>query len=202
MFPITDGKNDGPCFVELVTSRDGKHWQREEEPRPRLLDVGKPGTWDDGMVFTPNHPLVEGDTIKLFYGGFDETHGADKARACIGVATLRKDGFASLQAGESEGTVKTSLLDGVAGALSVNYAVRDGGAVRVEVLALKGSTIPGYGLDDCIPLTGDSVSERVRWKGHDTLPETSAPIRLRFVMTKADLYAIDAGPKARVVIPL
>lgn len=200
MFPITNGENDGPCFVELATCRDGKHWQREEEPRPRLLDVGKPGTWDDGMVFTPNHPLVEGDTIKLFYGGFDETHGAGKARACIGLATLRKDGFASLHAGESEGTVETSLLDGTAGALSVNYAVRDGGGVRVEVLARNGLTVPGYGLDDCVPLNGDSVSERVQWKGLDTLPQTSAPIRLRFVMTKADLYSFNAGSKARVVL--
>ena len=77
VFRITDGTNDGPIFVEMVTSRDGVNWTRQEEPRTPVLPTGPKGAWDRGMVFTPNHPLVENDRIRLYYGGFDVTHGAD-----------------------------------------------------------------------------------------------------------------------------
>ena len=85
IFNITDGNSDGPIYPELVSSRDGLHWTRQEAPngyRTPLLSLGVEGTWDDGMIFTPNHPLVEGDEKKLFYGGFDETHGASTAKRC------------------------------------------------------------------------------------------------------------------------
>ncbi|MCP4643691.1 MAG: hypothetical protein GY851_24810 [bacterium] len=192
MFPITDGGNDGPCFVELVTSRDGKNWERQEQREHKLLPLGDAGTWDDGMVFTPNHPLVEGDTIKLFYGGFDVTHGSGAGRGCVGIATLRKDGFAWLRAGES-GIVTTKPLTGTSGRLAVNYAAK-GGALRVEVTDAAGHVIPGYGRNDCAPLTGDSVDEQVRWKEHENLPETDGAIRLRFVMNQASLYSFNGGP--------
>jgi len=54
------------------------------------------------MVFTATHPLKEGDTLKLYYGGFDYPHAQPKYwHAKIGLATLRKDGFASLDAGSA-----------------------------------------------------------------------------------------------------
>lgn len=196
VFPITDGKNDGPIFVELVSSRDGINWVRQEKPRTPILPLGPDGAWDDGMIFTTNHPLVEGDTIRLYYGGFDVTHGVDGGRASVGLATLRKDGFASLDAGSETATVTTRKLTGTAGTLRVNCKA-DGGWLKVEVLDDAGKAVPGYGRDDCGPLTGDAVDKPVTWKRHDRLPETKGPLRLRFVFRNASLYSFAAGDDMR-----
>ena len=197
LFPITDGKNDGPIFVELVSSHDGVKWTRQEKPRIPILPLGKDGEWDDGMLFTTNHPLVEGDTIKLYYGGFDVTHGVGGGNAAIGLATLRKDGFASLDASATEGVITTKDLIGAGGPLAVNYAATNG-VLRVEVLDEDGNAIPGYSRDDCDPLTGDSVNQTVTWGGLRELPQTKKPLRLRFLLRNASLYSFSAGDGARI----
>ncbi len=200
VFPITNGRNDGPIFVELVSSRDGLHWTRQDPPRTPILALGADGAWDDGMVFTTNHPLVEGDTIKLYYGGFDVTHSAGKATAGVGLATLRKDGFASLDADATTGTVTTRALQRVRGPLRVNYRA-SGGWVKVEVLDAAGKVVPGYGRGECIALTGDSVDAPVRWKTKALLPERDAPHRLRFILQQASLYSFAAGDSVEVLEP-
>ncbi|MBN1346722.1 MAG: hypothetical protein JXQ73_28790 [Phycisphaerae bacterium] len=200
IFRITDGKNDGPIFVELVSSRDGINWVRQEPPRAPILPTGPNGAWDDGMIFTTNHPLVEGDTIKLWYGGFDVGHGAGKATASVGLATLRKDGFASLDAGDTPGTVTTHELTGARGILRANYKANDGW-LKAEVLDESGKVVPGYSRDDSTPLTGDSVDHPVAWKAHKTLPETQTRIRLRFVLKNASIYSFAAGDGVKPLIP-
>lgn len=199
IFRATDdeGYLVGPVHVELATSRDGIHWQREDGDRPAILPLGKPGSWEDGMVYTPNQPLVEGDTIKLFYGGFDEEH-SRPMHGKIGLATLRKDGFASLEAGDKEGTVLTRRLAGAAGVLLVNAAASKGW-LKVEVLDADGKALPGYGLDDCTPLTGDGVGQIVAWGDKKELPSGMSPLRLRFVMKSAALYSFMAGDAVKVL---
>ncbi len=197
VFRITAKGDDGPIFVELVTSRDGKNWTRQEAPRTPILPLGPEGTWDDGMLFTTNHPLVEGDTIKLYYGGFDGTHKDDNAKAAIGFAMLRKDGFASLDAGAEEGRITTTTLRNTGGALAVNHAAR-GGSLRVEVLDEQGAVIDGYSREDCLPLTGDSTSETLRWKSKAILPAKPETIQLRFILQNASLYSYEVSPNAGV----
>jgi len=197
MFPITDGKNDGPIFVELVTSHDGVHWARQEEPRPPMLPLGPEGAWDDGMLFTPNHPLVEQGLIKLYYGGFDSTHGKDGGNAAVGLATLRKDGFASLDAGEEEGTVTTKPLAGATDSLAVNYRAENGW-LKVELLDEQGKVLPGYGREDCVALKSDSVNAPVSWRGTSKLPKPGKPLRIRFILCNAELYSFNVGDGVEV----
>ncbi len=198
MFPITNGKNDGPIFVELVTSHDGKYWERQEEPRPPILALGPQGSWDDGMLFTPNHPLVEGGLLKLYYGGFDVTHGHDGGKAAVGLATLRKDGFASLDAGDEEGTITTKPLAGFAGRLGVNYHAENGW-VKAELLDEAGQVLPGYSRQACVALDGDSIDAHVSWRGAPQLAETGKPLRIRFILRNAALYSFRAGDNAAVL---
>ncbi len=193
IFRITAKGDDGPVFVELVSSRDGVHWTRQDAPRPPVLPLGPAGTWDSGMIYTANHPLVEGDTIRLYYGGFDATHAANDAKAAIGLATLRKDGFASLDAGAEGGSVTTAPLRSSGAPLAVNYAARDGGSLCVEVVNDRGTVVEGYGRDDCLPLSGDSVNQPVSWKTHTALPENADTVRLRFLLQSASLYSYNAG---------
>lgn len=196
IFRATDaeGYYVGPCFVELVSSRDGVHWTREEGDRPPLLPLGAGGAWDDGMVFTARAPIVEGDIIKLWYGGFDQVHGfpLTQTAGSIGLATLRKDGFASLDAGPAVGLISTRTVTGAAGSLRVNYRAA-GGWLKVEVLDPGGDVLPGYSQADCAPLTGDSVNQLVTWTTHAELPAEPSTFRLRFILQNASLYSFMAG---------
>lgn len=202
VFRATDeeeGYFDGPIYCELVTSRDGVHWLREEGDRPAILDVGPKNAWDDGMVFSATQPLVVNNEVWLYYGGTDGEHAAKEPwHSGIGLATLRKDGFASLDAGSDAGTITTKPLSGARGALHVNCAAAAGGSVRVEVLDAKGNVVPGYGRDDCKAVSGDAIDATVTWAGRKELPAAS-PLRLRFVLQNASLYSFMAGPDVKVL---
>ena len=193
IFRITNGESDGPIFCELVSSRDGINWARSEGDRVPILSLGEAGSWDDGMIQTLNYPLLEHDTIKVFYGGFDQTHGFRRGAAAVGLATLRKDGFVSLEAGSVTGTVTTKPLRNLEGELRLNANAR-GGEVRVELLDEEGVALSGFGGDDCQPLERDGVSQRIIWgPERDLIPASEKPRRLRFLMKNASLYSFMAG---------
>ena len=147
------------------------------------------------MIFTTNQPLVEGDTINLYYGGFNATHAASTAQAAIGLATLRKDGFVSLDAGAQAGSITTTPLRTSGGPLAVNYIARDG-LLQVEILDDNGADLDGYGREDCLPLPGDSVGQPVLWKSRNTLPATPDNIRLWFILRNASLYSFGKRNRA------
>ncbi len=203
-----EGYFHGPLWLELVSSRDGIHWLREEvdtsvrgpyvlqeTSRPPLLDIGKYREFDRGMVIAPPAVLV-GDELWVYYTGYDEEHDLLPYRSAIGLAKMRKDGFASLDANEVPGEVVTKRFVGVGGSLQVNYNAR-GGALRVELLDADGRVIPGYGRDDCEPLTGNTVRQVVTWKDKKQLPTEPETVRFRFLLDRARLYSFNAGENAR-----
>ncbi|NLX20620.1 MAG: hypothetical protein GXY55_02970 [Phycisphaerae bacterium] len=202
VFRATDpeGYHDGPIFVELVTSHDGVNWLRQEGNRPPILELGPPRSWDDGMLFTTNHPIVEGNTIRLYYGGCDGLHAGPISSwiAGIGLATLRKDGFASLDAGSTPGTVITKRLANVQGPLRVN-ANAAGGSLAVEVLDEQGNAVPGYAAADCLVLQADAVDTTISWTGYTELPTSYPTILLRFILQNASLYSFMAGDNATLL---
>jgi len=196
---VFSGCDDGTIHVELVSSRDGVRWTRQEGDRPPILPLGPAGTWDDGMVLTTQHPLVVGETIRLYYGGSDSTHCEEgQWRTSIGLATLRKDGFASLDAGSTPATIVTKPIAGAGGPLRVNYRA-SGGWIKAEVLDAAMNVLPGYGEEECSPLTGDSTDEAVRWATRDRLPGGTGLIRVRFLLRDASIYSFAAGDAAEIV---
>ncbi|UCD29561.1 MAG: hypothetical protein JSV03_03510 [Planctomycetota bacterium] len=187
----------GPIFTELVTSRDGIHWRRQDPPRTPMIDIGAPGAWDDGMVASAAL-VVDGDRFLAYYTGYDDTHDILPMHSSIGLATLRKDGFASIDAGASEGKLTTKRLTGTNGPLHVNYNAKNGW-LRVEFLDEDGQVIPGYGEEDCNFLRGESVDKKVIWSEKTELPADHASLRLRFIMQNASLYSFMAGDKLQVI---
>jgi len=74
--------------------------------------------------------------------------------------------------------------------LFVNADAR-GGEVRVEILDARGrNRLEPHSLEDSIPVTGDQLHAELRWKGTQDLSSLSGePVRLRFVLKNASLYA-------------
>lgn len=192
-----EGYFHGPIWLELVSSRDGIRWLREEGDRPPLLDVGKFRSFDYGMVVTAELSIV-GDEIHTYYAGYDELHDRLPYRRATGLATLRKDGFASLDADEAPGEVVTCKFAGVKGPLMVNCDPRKG-SLRVELLDAEHRPIPGYTLNECEPMTAASVRHPVVWKNHKELPGEPEQVRFRFVIEKAQLFSFMPGEDARAI---
>ncbi|MBC8356386.1 MAG: hypothetical protein H8E66_30780 [Planctomycetes bacterium] len=103
---------------------------------------------------------------------------------------LRTDGFVSLRASDKGGELITRPIIFSGGELILNFSTSAIGSVRVELQTTAGEAIPGFALDQCEELVGDTVSRSVQWRGEKQLHQLSgAPIRLRFVLKDADLYS-------------
>ncbi|MBN1401650.1 MAG: hypothetical protein JXA74_12475, partial [Anaerolineae bacterium] len=119
--------------------------------------------------------------------------------ACgIGYAACPPDRLIGVRA-EGEGWVLTRPFTTATPELWLNAACAPGGEVRVAVETLEGAALPGYGLEACLPLTGDAVRHRLAWRGHpDPAALLGREIRLRVRVREATLFALMAGTEAEV----
>lgn len=111
----------------------------------------------------------------------------DQSALCL--AKLRLDGFVSLDATE-EGSIVTKPLRFSQGNLYVNVDAGEG-ELRAEILDPETMRpLRGFSAKDCIPVSGDHISAAFSWKGQQAIPTFAGkPVRLRFVLRRAKLYA-------------
>ena len=107
---------DGTIDTSLAMSRDGINWQRVLD-RQTFLTLGELGSWEDGMTRVSQNFITHNDQIYFYYGGVNGPHTGRKFKqverkhkSMLGLATLRRDGFVSLDAGETEGHMLTKPL--------------------------------------------------------------------------------------------
>jgi len=105
--------------------------------------------------------------------------------AAIGVATIRRDGWCSLDASFDGGSITTKPLVLRDRAMTLNAACRFG-SIRVEVLEPDQDTVVARSR----PIRHDGVDVPVQW---ESSPPVEMPIRLRFQLTNARLYAWSSG---------
>ena len=182
--------------LQLARSRDGIAWQRHPE-RPVFLETGVPGSYDWGMVFAIQGLVDRGDRTYLYYTGDAAFHlSKDVKEGKIGqlcLATLRRDGFVSLNAPD-EGYMLTKPLRCPGGRLHVNARMQPGGALRVAVRRADGDRdgdwVAGWGFDEGPVLRGDAVDAGLTWKGQESFgPLAGKSVRLHFWLQKAELYS-------------
>jgi hypothetical protein len=116
------------------------------------------------------------------------------------VYALRLDGFASLHAGYEPGTVVTKPLTFDGDELRVNYDTSAAGELEVEILDAAGEPIPGYTRADLkARLWGNQTEQRVEWKepGSNVRPLAGKPVRLKFYLREADIYAVQFRKAAK-----
>jgi len=60
----------------------------------------------------------------------------------------------------------------------------------VEVQGTDGTPVDGYRLEDSSPTFGDELAREIRWKGGSDVGRLAGqPVRLRFILKDADLFA-------------
>jgi hypothetical protein len=204
LFSIHQGPSNRECSrlkiqkrndILLGFSRDGFHFHRPD--RRRFIGCSEiDGRWDWGNVQSAGGGcLVVGDKLYFFYSGRLRSAKFWDGRGSTGVAVLRRDGFASMDAG-NQGALTTRPVRFKGRFLFVN-ADADGGEIRAEVLGADGKPVAPYTRANCVPVTADNTSQTVTWRGaRDLKPLSGRTVRLRFSMTKARLFAFWVSPEA------
>lgn len=204
--------------VRPVYSRDGKNWRHLNKRQPFLSPSGK-DAWDEFMVTIPSKPVVVDDELWIYYGGSNNHHdwwctgqreGVRAPEATdislvnygLGLAKLRLDGFASLDAGyERPGILITRPLISDGTRLVVNARCKYGGSVSAEMVDVNDDVIESFSRKECDVFTGDNVRHTFSWQGKADIPVLSTeramypePERdrfrkIRFYMDHAELYS-------------
>jgi hypothetical protein len=105
--------------------------------------------------------------------------------------TLRMDGFVSMHAPMRGGEFVTKPIVFDGSRLVMNFSTSAAGSIRVEVQDANGKAFDGFALADCPASFGDSLDREMGFKDGVSLSQFAGkPIRLRFALKDADLYAI------------
>lgn len=209
---------------ELAISRDLYTWERACNREVFLGIAPWDGvTYDTSQISICGAPIVRDDEIWIYYNGYRmpgykdlfETYNRNKELfrldvdpsvfqdiGAMNLATLRLDGFVSLDA-EEVGRVITKpfMLNGED--LYVNVDAK-WGDIRVELVHVDPPgpsvppthpggpdtlrALPGYGRVEAVPVSGDHVRVKLKWEGSPNL-NSDKPVRARFILNQARLYS-------------
>jgi hypothetical protein len=184
--------------IKLGFSRDGFHWDRPDR-RAFIAPTRKDGDWDRGYVHTTTGVcLVVGDKLYFPFTAYSgiapDGHRGMYTGASVGMAVLRRDGFASMDAKDKPGTLTTRAVTFNGTRLFVNAAPA-GGELRVEVLDEEGKVLPGWSKDECAAVSDDRTLQPVSWRsGRDLAGLKGRKVKFRFHLTRGSLYAFWVSP--------
>ncbi len=207
----------GEVEIHLVTSRDGYRWEHPF-PDEAFVPRGPRGDFDD-MITWFGLMVVHDDQTKIYYGGARYPHSkpiagepgpsslaGGRRQNAIGLATVPRDRLIGLRADEPWGAFLTRPFVVEGDELYVNANVDR--ELRIEVVDPVGRFVdiggkshighyiageeqrfPGFELDDCQVVAGDSLRHRVQWSGGTIGRFKGQAVRLRFVARMATVYA-------------
>jgi len=173
----------------LVTSRDGVHFNRQEEA---FLTPGieRTGNWVYGDCY-PTWGLIETrsddpdsapDELSFYCLDYHWI-GSQAVRRY----TIRKDGFLSYHAGHEPAWLITRPFTFAGNRLNINFATSAIGSVRITLLDDAGDAIPGY--ESC-EIFGDSLERPVDFAGGIDLSALAGrPVRMRIDLQDADIFS-------------
>ena len=179
--------------LKLGFSRDGFHFSRGQYTN-FLSSSRTKGTWDYGYLHPANGICtVNGDKLYFYYSAFSGASphfGSHKySGGAVGVATLRRDGFAAMIADEKGGTLTTERLQYRGNHFFVN-ADCSHGELWVELLDEGGHPLPGYSRNDCFVVHNvDNTKIEICWRGTPHTTDWPKILRIRFGLLNAKLYS-------------
>lgn len=186
---FADYKEMGVSDAVFLSSRDGENWDRT------FLEAWvRPGPDNRNWTQRSNMPawgIVQLDPAEFSMYITEHYEWPDHRLRRL---TVRRHGFASAHAGAAGGEFTTRPVTFTGKNLILNYATSAAGAIQVEVQDAQGKPIEGRSLADMPVLFGDELDAVVSWKsGSDLSSLIGKPVRFRFVMKDADLFALRTG---------
>ena len=179
--------------LKLGFSRDGFHFSRGSYSN-FLSSSRQKGSWDYGYLHPANGICtVAGDKLHFYYSAFSGASphfGSHKySGGAVGVATLRRDGFAAMVTENGSGTLLTEKLTYAGNHFFVNADCSQG-ELWAELLDAEGHPLPGYTRAECCTLRGkDSTRWELHWNAKGEQTPWPQVMRVRFGLQNAKLYA-------------
>lgn len=201
MFPMFYNRYDETSEIRMFSSIDGIRW--EQVPgSPILTPSTPPGEWPAEFMNVRNDLVPLGqDRIALAYKENSRPHkyprweGITKRRG--GYAWWPKGRLAAVVADE-EGEFYTFQVKKTGQHLYLNAHVRGAGEIRVGLFSPtpgdpdRPLTLKGFEVADCDPISGDSLSQIVKWKGDpDSAVGMGESIGLNFKLRAAKLFGFE-----------
>ncbi len=202
MHYIHRGPNNQKCEIgqfpkltdlEVGFSRDGFHWSRPDRTG-FIIGSRFEGAWDRAYLHsTAGIFVVYKDQLVFPYTGYsgighDGKHGMYTGGS-IGLAILRRDGFASMNTQHNNGLLLTRLVRFKGEYLFVNVDCPDG-ELRVEILDDSNKIIKPFSGKNCLSISVNKTLKVVKWKNAENLRTLKdKPVRFRFYLTNGKLYA-------------
>jgi len=184
-----------PNEVCVGFSRDGFHWHRPD--RRAFIPVSEHyGDWNWANVQSAGGGcLVVRDKLWFYVSGRAGVRGSRDSGVCsTGLALLRRDGFASMDAGDAEETLTTRPVRFRGKHLFVNVDAA-GGELRVEVLDREGKVTAPFTRANCVAVRADKMLHEVQWKRvRDLSALAGNPVKFRFHLRRGWLYAFWVSP--------
>ncbi|PRD48749.1 glycosyl hydrolase family 32 [Sphingobacterium haloxyli] len=189
-----------PKITELKMgfSRDGFHWDRPDR-RPFIEATRDEKDFDRAYLHgTMGVCLVMGDKLWFPYTGYSgispDGYRGMYTGASIGMATLRRDGFASMEAGKKKGILLTRPVTFRGKHLFVNVDCPDG-ELQVEVLDEQNRVLKQFNAKTSRPIRTDKTLQKVEWQAGDDLSDLAGtPVKFRFHLTNGKLYSFWVSP--------
>ncbi|SEO03212.1 hypothetical protein SAMN04488134_103170 [Amphibacillus marinus] len=180
------------CDLKLGYSRDGFHFSRGDYAN-FISSSREEGTWNYGYAHAVNGGCIVVEDELYFYfscfSGQSPKFGSHKyAGGNLGLAKLRRDGFAYLTDQGKTGQLLTQPLTFAGSHLFVNVDSSTG-QLLAEVVNERGEVISGFSKSDCLPVTADSTKQELAWKEHTLAELSDQSVRIRFYLDHAQLYA-------------
>ena len=190
MYHTGDPKDPRHDMVEceLTWSRNTIHWERVC-PGESIIPRGRPGAFDDHIIYGACSPVLLDDEMRLYYAGGNGPHGGPR-QGGLGLARLRPDGFAGYEpiARGGTGCVVTTPVTCTGRTLRVSADAAKGD-VRVSVLGAR-----GLSRHDCRIIGDDVTDAPVQWEGgRDLARLVGKQVALQFELGNAKLYGFSFG---------
>eukprot|EP01052_Picozoa_sp_SAG31_P009850 SAG31_NODE_527_length_14452_cov_4.274925_4_plen_1132_part_00 len=198
----------GTYDIGLLVSRDsGSNFSYVDQERRRpFVRTGRDGTAGSRRVRMAPSPVVLPGGTMLFYLYMSNeaeaprvpTDGGKPAAASIGVLRMRLDGFVSFGSTHyaQPASIRTQPLrmsghelrvnvDSISGAMRV--AIMD--PTRQDPSSGDLAVFPGFGLNQSIVLSSNSVNATVSWTNASVSSLVGKPLVLHFELMEAELYS-------------
>ena len=204
--------------VKLVYSRNGHDWKHLNN-RQYFIGRGSFGKWDEFIAALTVPPIEVSGELRFYYGGAKNHHDwwfrgeaekldvpeawdRSKVGYGLGIATLRLDGYASLDSTSVRtGIVITRPFISKGTKLEVNAKCLPGGYLTAEIVDINDRPLSNHDKSSCDVFTGDSIGHVFTWNGKADFPRAEvtravypAPEenrfrKIRFYMKNAELYS-------------
>jgi hypothetical protein len=186
----------GRVDSELTYSVNGTHWNRTSRA-PFLPDrgIGRGGFGNE----YPSAMIQDDDGWLRVYTTSCIGEHADGGKfqpgepiAHVTISRWRRDGFCALESHSDAGHVTLRALISRGGEITLNATTGRFGKIRAELRMVPDKRpIPGYELENSIPVSGDGHSLKLCWKERETIDGFAGePFRIFLELDQARLYAV------------